>query len=138
MAGLMGVTAFLSMWINNSASANIMIPTALAIVSELQTYQQVTKQKGPTSDNDNEQDSTGSAMYLFEYTADILPSSFVATSESKSTEPSFAHEHVVVVSSERTVDLLSSTHVEKTLMTDEVDYDQLKFGITHSHVNHRK
>lgn len=37
MAGLIGVTAFLSMWINNSAAANIMIPTALAIVNELQS-----------------------------------------------------------------------------------------------------
>jgi sodium-dependent dicarboxylate transporter 2/3/5 len=36
MAGLMGVTAFLSMWINNSAATNIMIPTAIAIVNELQ------------------------------------------------------------------------------------------------------
>ncbi len=35
MGGLMVVTAFLSMWINNSASANIMIPMAIGIVSEL-------------------------------------------------------------------------------------------------------
>ena len=40
MAGLMSVTAFLSMWINNSAATNIMIPTAIAIVNELQHYQQ--------------------------------------------------------------------------------------------------
>ena len=50
----MGVTAFLSMWINNSASANIMIPTALAIVSELQNHQQVTKQKRSISAHDSE------------------------------------------------------------------------------------
>jgi di/tricarboxylate transporter len=35
MAGLMVVTAFLSMWINNSAAASIMLPVALAISDEL-------------------------------------------------------------------------------------------------------
>ncbi|CAF1290111.1 unnamed protein product [Rotaria sordida] len=40
MAGLMGVTAFLSMWINNSAATSIMIPAAIAIIDELQNYQQ--------------------------------------------------------------------------------------------------
>ena len=53
MAGLMAVTAFLSMWINNSAAANIMIPTAIAIVNELQNYEQTKK---PTVDID-EKDS---------------------------------------------------------------------------------
>lgn len=38
MAGLMGVTAFLSMWINNSAATSIMMPVALAIVDEFETY----------------------------------------------------------------------------------------------------
>lgn len=37
MAGLMGVTAFLSMWINNSAAASIMLPVALAIIAELES-----------------------------------------------------------------------------------------------------
>lgn len=36
MAGLMVVTAFLSMWINNSAAASIMLPVALAIINELE------------------------------------------------------------------------------------------------------
>ena len=40
MAGLMGVTAFLSMWINNSAATSIMIPTAIAITDELQHHEQ--------------------------------------------------------------------------------------------------
>ena len=35
MAGLMAVTAFLSMWINNSAAASIMLPVALAISNEI-------------------------------------------------------------------------------------------------------
>jgi len=35
MAGLMAVTAFLSMWINNSAATSIMLPVALAISDEL-------------------------------------------------------------------------------------------------------
>lgn len=38
MAGLMGVTAFLSMWINNSAAASIMLPVALAICKELEQH----------------------------------------------------------------------------------------------------
>ena len=38
MAGLMGVTAFLSMWINNSAAASIMLPVALAICQELEKH----------------------------------------------------------------------------------------------------
>jgi len=38
MAGLMGVTAFLSMWINNSAAASIMLPVALAITDELENH----------------------------------------------------------------------------------------------------
>ena len=61
MAGLMVVTAFLSMWINNSAAANIMIPTAIAIVNELQNYQQATKQTAVTNENDNHQNSPDSA-----------------------------------------------------------------------------
>ncbi|CAF3887585.1 unnamed protein product [Rotaria sordida] len=59
MGGLMIVTAFLSMWINNSASANIMIPTALAIVNELQNYQQATNRTAVANENDNHQNSTG-------------------------------------------------------------------------------
>jgi di/tricarboxylate transporter len=38
MAGLMGVTAFLSMWINNSAATSIMLPVALAISGELEHH----------------------------------------------------------------------------------------------------
>jgi sodium-dependent dicarboxylate transporter 2/3/5 len=38
MAGLMSVTAFLSMWINNSAATSIMLPVALAISDELQRH----------------------------------------------------------------------------------------------------
>jgi len=61
MAGLMGVTAFLSMWINNSAAANIMIPTAIAIVNELQNYQQTMKQTAVSDENDNHENSTDDA-----------------------------------------------------------------------------
>ena len=38
MAGIMGVTAFLSMWINNSAATSIMLPVTLAITSELERH----------------------------------------------------------------------------------------------------
>ncbi len=36
----MGVTAFLSMWISNSAATSIMIPAAIAIIDELQLHEQ--------------------------------------------------------------------------------------------------
>ena len=45
------VTAFLSMWINNSASANIMIPTAIAIVDELERQSEHTKNNDPQIDS---------------------------------------------------------------------------------------
>ncbi len=61
MAGLMTVTAFLSMWINNSAAANVMIPTAIAIVNELQNYQEETKRRAMTNDNDEHENSPRSA-----------------------------------------------------------------------------
>ncbi|CAF2116892.1 unnamed protein product [Rotaria magnacalcarata] len=38
MAGMMGATAFLSMWMNNTASTSIMLPVALAVVHELKNY----------------------------------------------------------------------------------------------------
>ena len=38
MAGLMGVIAFLSMWINNTAATSIMMPVALAISDELERH----------------------------------------------------------------------------------------------------
>jgi di/tricarboxylate transporter len=38
MAGLMSVTAFLSMWINNSAATSIMLPVAIAITDELERH----------------------------------------------------------------------------------------------------
>ncbi len=41
----MGVTAFVSMWINNSAATSIMIPAAIAIIEELQNHQQNTQER---------------------------------------------------------------------------------------------
>ncbi|CAF3682804.1 unnamed protein product [Rotaria sordida] len=38
LGGLMAVTAFLSMWINNSAAASIMLPVSLAIINELERH----------------------------------------------------------------------------------------------------
>ena len=45
MAGLMAVTAFLSMWINNSAAASIMLPVALAITDELENHSKSAHEK---------------------------------------------------------------------------------------------
>ncbi len=61
MAGLMGVTAFLSMWINNSAATNIMIPTAIAIVNELQNNHRT----DVTNKNDNHKNTIDSASIDF-------------------------------------------------------------------------
>lgn len=52
------VTAFLSMWINNSASANIMIPTAIAIVDELKSQQQQIKKDDHEVDHENSSSTT--------------------------------------------------------------------------------
>jgi len=38
MAGLMAVSAFLSMWISNAAAASIMLPVSLAIIDELERH----------------------------------------------------------------------------------------------------
>ncbi|UJR22011.1 hypothetical protein I4U23_025078 [Adineta vaga] len=38
MAGIMGVTAFLSMWINNTAATSVMLPVVLAITNELENH----------------------------------------------------------------------------------------------------
>ena len=45
MAGLMGVTAFLSMWISNSAATSIMLPVSLAIIDELEQHERVYHEK---------------------------------------------------------------------------------------------
>lgn len=49
MAGLMGVTAFLSMWINNSAAASIMLPAAMAVADEFENYDKQTKRQQITT-----------------------------------------------------------------------------------------
>ncbi len=61
----MGVTAFLSMWINNSAAANIMIPTAIAIVNELKNYQQAMEQTTVSNENNNNESSTNDPLINF-------------------------------------------------------------------------
>jgi di/tricarboxylate transporter len=58
MAGLMGVTAFLSMWINNSAATSIMIPAAIAIISELQKYQKTAQHTNVTGNYEKGEQST--------------------------------------------------------------------------------
>ncbi|CAF1189460.1 unnamed protein product [Rotaria magnacalcarata] len=50
MAGLMGVTAFLSMWINNAATTSIMMPVAIAIIDEIENHQKEIQQEEQTSE----------------------------------------------------------------------------------------
>ena len=47
----MAVTAFLSMWINNSAATSIMIPAAVAIIDELQLHEQEIRKKSVAQPN---------------------------------------------------------------------------------------
>lgn len=49
MAGIMAATAFLSMWINNTASTSIMLPVTLAILQELQTSHRSVERTRSTS-----------------------------------------------------------------------------------------
>lgn len=53
MAGLMGVTAFLSMWINNSAATSIMLPVALAITDELANHSRAFHNQKNTTNEPN-------------------------------------------------------------------------------------
>jgi di/tricarboxylate transporter len=62
MAGLMGVTAFLSMWINNSAATSIMIPAAIAIIDELQTHRQRAQHTNVTGKDEKGEQSTGTVL----------------------------------------------------------------------------
>jgi di/tricarboxylate transporter len=57
MAGLMGVTAFLSMWINNSAATSIMIPAAIGIVEEFQNHQEEIEKRHVSHENGNRRKS---------------------------------------------------------------------------------
>jgi di/tricarboxylate transporter len=62
MAGLMGVTAFLSMWINNSAVTSIMIPAAIAIIDELQTHRQRAQHTNMAGNDEKGEQPTGTAL----------------------------------------------------------------------------
>lgn len=61
MAGLMAVTAFLSMWINNVAAASIMVTVSSAIIDELeneeikesQEEKQITNEPSVTETGEN-------------------------------------------------------------------------------------
>ncbi|CAF2845801.1 unnamed protein product [Rotaria sp. Silwood2] len=52
MAGLMSVTAFLSMWISNSAATSIMIPAAVAIIDEVENYHKQMQQQQQALDTE--------------------------------------------------------------------------------------
>lgn len=51
----MFVTAFLSMWINNSAATSIMIPAAMAIVDELENFEKNFSTNDPHDEQELEQ-----------------------------------------------------------------------------------
>ncbi|CAF4234444.1 unnamed protein product, partial [Adineta steineri] len=112
MAGLMVVTAFLSMWINNSAAANIMIPTAIAIVDELQKHEQSTKTTISTTGNDN---------YLSE-TDDIIEST--SNLNEQATGNSFLLDKIVVVLNSSSSGTTSHSNQTK----NQVNYEQVKIG----------
>lgn len=43
MFGFMGTTAFLSMWISNTATTAMMVPIAQAVLTELNNHRRTTK-----------------------------------------------------------------------------------------------
>jgi len=53
----MAVTAFVSMWINNSAATSIMIPAAIAIIEELENHQKNTQERSVIHMNANRRKS---------------------------------------------------------------------------------
>ena len=50
MAGIMSVTAFVSLWVNNSAATSIMIPAALAIVQEIENFEKASQTNDKKTD----------------------------------------------------------------------------------------
>ncbi|CAF1639054.1 unnamed protein product, partial [Adineta ricciae] len=104
LAGLMGVTAFLSMWINNSASANIMIPTAIAIVNELKSYEQATKQAVATTESKNE-----------------------SSTDDNTTDQTFTLQSIVVESNSSIENPTSDPNQSKDFSND-TDYKRLETG----------
>ena len=65
MAGLMAVTAFLSMWINNSAATSIMLPVALAITNELESHSKNYQKRNKIMKNDQAEGVTGMLNHSF-------------------------------------------------------------------------
>ncbi|CAF1634123.1 unnamed protein product, partial [Adineta ricciae] len=122
LAGLMGVTAFLSMWINNSASANIMIPTAIAIVNELKSYEQATKQTVATSKNKNEQNS--STIMLNDFKSE---SKNASSTDDNTTDQTFTLQSIVVESNSSMDNSTSDPNQSKDFSND-IDYKRLETG----------
>ncbi|CAF4211952.1 unnamed protein product [Rotaria socialis] len=121
MAGLMIVTAFLSMWINNSAATSIMIPAAIAIIDEFKSYDQ---QHHQTNQSQREPEEILSVNGLT-----LLPMQIIGSSDDD--EPLLAQESC----DERAIELSppidhrsSSSAREFPLTKQQIDYKQLKTG----------
>ncbi|CAF3468169.1 unnamed protein product [Rotaria socialis] len=121
MAGLMIVTAFLSMWINNSAATSIMIPAAIAIIDEFKGYDQ---QHHQTNQSQREPEEILSVNGLT-----LLPMQIIGSSDDD--EPLLAQESC----DERAIELsppidhrTSSSAREFPLTKQQIDYKQLKTG----------
>ncbi|CAF1309623.1 unnamed protein product [Adineta steineri] len=103
MGGVMVVTAFLSMWINNSAATSIMIPAAVAIIDELQNHEQEMQKRSAIHNNGIDQKSI-----------EVAP-------DDQKIELGTAYESYPIESNNQTID-----NEQKSTLTRRVDYQQLK------------
>ncbi|CAF2044398.1 unnamed protein product [Rotaria magnacalcarata] len=121
MAGLMIVTAFLSMWINNSAATSIMIPAAIAIIDEFKNYDQ---QHHQTNQGQLQSEEILSVDGLT-----MLPMQIIGSSDDD--EPLLAQESCdeSVIELSPSIDHRSSSSTRQFPLTkQQIDYKQLKTG----------
>lgn len=63
----MGTTAFISMWISNTATAAMMLPIAHAVLKEIKEESEIVAQNAPKHSTDRDQDASISVRYAKTY-----------------------------------------------------------------------
>ena len=63
----MGTTAFISMWISNTATAAMMLPIAHAVLKEIKEESEIVAQNAPKHSTDRDQDASVSVRYAKTY-----------------------------------------------------------------------
>ncbi|CAF1490892.1 unnamed protein product [Rotaria magnacalcarata] len=129
MAGLMCVTAFLSMWISNSAATSIMIPAAVAIIDEVENYHKNIQQQQQTSEIERPPgDTTAEDKIVISGTKPIMLEEHTNQSPSQD-NLSISHSDCMIdcnpSGNQSVVELDASTN---NSLTSQADYRQLKSG----------